>query len=93
MLLIAAAMLAGCGSDRISVDCGREIEDLEDEFGPPQEIEAFQSGPYHRYTYWYWRLGFARTFTWDGGYGSCETTDQNFPPSEQRPGTNPTPGA
>lgn len=84
IILLAVAMLTGCGSDRIAVDCRYEIEDLENELGPPQEIERFESGRYYRYTWWYWRLGFARTFTWDGGYNSCETTDQNFPPREQR---------
>jgi hypothetical protein len=92
IILLTALMLAGCGSDRVAVDCGREIEDLEDELGRPDEIETFESGRYHRYTWWYYQQGFARTFTWDGSYGSCETTDQNFPPGT-RPGTTPTPGA
>lgn len=93
IILLTALLLAGCGSDRISTDCAQEIEDLEDELGNPDEIQALQSGRYYRYTWWYYRLGFARTFTWDGGYNSCETTDQTFPPSEGRPGTTPTPGA
>ena len=93
IILLLAAALAGCGSEKLSGDCSNQIEDLRDELGPPQEIESFESGAYKRHTFWYWRLGFARTFTWDGSTGSCETTDQNFTPSEERPGTNPAPGA
>ena len=93
IILLTALMLAGCGSDRlVSVDCGQEIEDLEDELGQPDEIETFTAGRYNRYTWWYYRLGFARTFTWDGGYNSCETTDQNFPPGQGRPAATSTPG-
>jgi hypothetical protein len=94
IILLTALMLAGCGSGGlVTVDCSQEIEDLEDELGAPDEIQTFQVGRYYRYTWWYYRLGFARTFTWDGGYNSCETTDQNFPPNEGRPGTAPPPGA
>jgi hypothetical protein len=93
IILLLAATLAGCGSEQLSVDCSQQMEDLRDELGQPQEVEGLDAGPYHRYTYWYWTLGFARTFTWDGGYNSCETVDQTFPPSEQRPGSNPAPGA
>ena len=91
--LLLAATLAGCGSEQLSVDCSNQMEDLRDERGPPQDIQGLDAGPYHRYTYWYWRQGFARTFTWDGSYGSCETVDENFPPSEQRPELTPAPGA
>ncbi len=92
--LLLAATLAGCGAEQLSVDCSYQMDDLRDELGPPQDIVGVDYGPYHSYTYWYWREGFARTFTWDGGYNSCETVDQNFPPSDQRPETIPAaPGA
>ncbi len=91
-LLLLAATLAGCNSDKLSGNCGHQMDDFRDQYGEPQEVERFESGSFHRHTWWYWRLGLARTFTWDGAIGSCEMTDQTFAPSEERPATLPPPG-
>ena len=91
-LLLLAATLAGCGSQKLSGNCGEQMNDFREQYGDPQEVERFESGSFARHTWWYWRLGLARTFTWDGAPGSCEMTDQTFPPSEQRPATLPPPG-
>lgn len=85
--LLLAAALAGCGSEKLSGNCAEQMDDLRDLYGEPQEVDRFESGNYHRDTWWYFRIGFARTFTWDGAPGSCEMTDQTFPPGEQRPAT------
>ena len=90
-LLLLAATLAGCGREKLSGNCAHQMDVFRDLHGEPQEVERFESGNFHRHTWWYWRLGLARTFTWDGAPGSCEMTDRTFPPSEQRPATAPQP--
>jgi hypothetical protein len=56
------------------------MEDLRDARGEPEEIRRFDSDRFHEHTWWYGRSGFARTFTWDGSTGSCNTTDATFDP-------------
>ena len=91
VLLLLAASLAGCGDtiQPLSGNCGEQMNDFRAEHGDPQEVERRESGSYMQHTWWYWRLGLARTFTWDGSPRSCEITDRTFPPSEERPETLP----
>jgi hypothetical protein len=79
--LCVAAALGACGSEKLSGDCGYQMDDLRDERGNPQDIETLSSGAFHTQTWWYRQDGFSRTFTWDGSTGSCVTTDATFTPT------------
>jgi len=46
--------------------CDDDIDDMYDKYGAPEEINTYDSGSYHSYTYWYWCDGFSYTFTWSG---------------------------
>jgi hypothetical protein len=83
LFLHAAAILliTGCGSSSLDDDCSSKIDDLHDDHGSPEEIITYRSGDWHGETHWYYRRGFARTFTWeDGTYGSCDVSDTTFNP-------------
>ena len=73
-----ALSLSGCGGSW-SNDCDSEIDDFVSAHGQPEEVERFDSGDYHSWSYWYWSKGIERTFTWSGEL-SCQTSDYTFAP-------------
>jgi hypothetical protein len=79
-LIIAAAALGGCGSQKYDGTCSEEMDDLRDARGEPEEVRRVDIDRYHEHTWWYGRSGFSRTFIWDGSTGSCRTTDATFDP-------------
>lgn len=78
--VLTTVFLAACGSEVFDDDCSHEMDDLREERGEPEEIQRFDSGDYHSHTWWYWRRGFSRNFTWGGPVDDCETSDYTFTP-------------
>ena len=78
LVVLTAALMSACGGG--SSDCDSERADLVDDAGAPEEIDRYDSGDYHSWTYWYWSRGFSRTFTWGGPVDSCEVSDYSFTP-------------
>ena len=79
-------------SQQLSGDCSNQMEDLRDEFGPPQDIEASTLAHINAIPTGTGGMALPGPSPGTEGTGSCETVDQNFPPSEQRPATNPSTG-
>ena len=79
LALVVASALAGCGGG-LDNSCDDEREDLVKSAGNPEELDRYDNGDYHSWTYWYWSSGFARTFTWGGPVNGCEISDYTFSP-------------
>ena len=72
--LVVAAAVAGCGSEEFDDDCSHQMDDLRDEYGPPQSVHRARSGDSYAEIWYY--PSFARGFTWTEGItNSCEVTD------------------
>lgn len=77
---LAAASIAGCGDGGI-FDCDDEMDDLVAAIGQPQEVQSYSSSGYSSVTFWYWRRGLAKTFTWGSNVsGGCEESEYRFSP-------------
>lgn len=78
---VLTAVLAGCGGG--NHDCNSEISDLlKANGGSAESIEKFDDGNYHSWTYWYYKKGFSRTFTWGEPVESCKVSNFSFTPSK-----------
>ena len=78
LIIIISLISAGC-SDLLECDgCNEEMNNLVASRGNPEEINKYDSGNYHSWTFWYWCSGFSMTFTWDDC--SCETSTYTFSP-------------
>ena len=85
VLIISLLMiLGGCildgGGIFIAYNCNDEIEDLKADRGEAEEIEKYDSGDYHTWTFWYWSEGFSMTFTWGTNIHGCKTSQNTFTP-------------
>ncbi len=74
MLLMLCVALLGTGCDgggSGDCDCDDQIERMIEASGPPEEIERMERDDFASATYWYWCLGFARTFNWGDQFDVC----------------------
>jgi len=77
---LALLALCGCGdSSTVTYTCSDEIAAFEAEMGPAEEVTSYDDDAFHSRTYWYYRIGFARSFAW-GNSVACTTGDSVFPP-------------
>lgn len=77
----SALVLSACGGGIFDESCDSQRDDLVKKRGAPDKIDKFDSDDYHSWSYWYWKSGFERTFTWGGAAGSCSTSDYSFTPT------------
>lgn len=61
-------------------DCEEEMDSCIASHGNPEEINKYDTGDYHSWTFWYWCKGFSRTFTWGRIVDNCETSTYTFSP-------------
>lgn len=74
-------LLSGCGEDDSGgSDCSDAINNMIKQNGNPEEVQKYDSGDYHSWTYWYWCRGWSATFTWGSLVGKCETSTYTFSP-------------
>jgi hypothetical protein len=79
-MAVVALALAACGDGGLFVDdCGGEMGDARNAFGPPERSTSYDSGSYHSVTYWWYKRGVSKTFTWGNGQ-DCKVTDFRFTP-------------
>lgn len=81
LMMVILLTFVGC-SDLLKCDgCNKEMDALIAGRGSPEEINKYDSGDYHSWTFWYWCGGFSKTFTWGGSIGcGCEESTYTFSP-------------
>lgn len=82
-ILLSSLALSGClhtSEDNGKGNCDSEIRNLVDQIGDPEEIQRYDASNYHSHTYWYWSMGFSRTFTWGENVYNCDVSDYTFEP-------------
>ena len=77
--MLMLLFLVGCYDDSC-VMCQDEIDMTVANRGDPEEIEKFDSGNYHSWTFWYWSQGYSITFTFSDDSCDCETSTYTFSP-------------
>ena len=83
VLISTVLIFTGCAEEETAEAgnaCSSHIEYIIDELGEAEEINKYDSGDYHSHSYWYWSIGFSRTFTWGGPVEGCEISDYTFSP-------------
>jgi hypothetical protein len=79
LAVVLCLALAGwnCGLS----NCDNEKEDIRSQWGPPEEINAYDTSDYHSEEWWYWTKGFEYTFKWGKNVErGCETSRYSFTP-------------
>ena len=76
IVIFMLGFLSGCEDfDLSGCDCEKQIDDLVDERGEPDDQEFIFENGVNTLTYWYNSAGFAQTFRWGEGTDlCCETT-------------------
>ncbi|MFM1991315.1 MAG: hypothetical protein RJA99_4272 [Pseudomonadota bacterium] len=78
--VLVAALLVGCGSGGLfGDDCGDKMDAAKRDYGNPERSTSYDSGDYHSVTYWWYKKGLSKTFTWSGSE-SCKVSDYRFTP-------------
>jgi len=80
IICILFLLLAGCEKEDDSPSCQGAIDALIDERGHPEEVNKYDDGDYHSWTYWYYTKGYSETFTWGGAAGDCSSSTYTFSP-------------
>ena len=81
---LMAALLMGCASDPDETvnDCAAEMEATVAEHGAAEETVTLSLGAdTHVQQWWYYSLGFARTFAWGDDLPACAVDGQTFEPT------------
>lgn len=83
LLALIPMLFSGCNGDDLfgECNCNDEMNNCTANHGDPEEINKYDSGDYHSWTFWYWCQGFSMTFTWGTNVeGCCETSTYTFSP-------------
>ena len=76
MRLLAAVF---CVITFVGCDCKDEMADARKKYGSPEETNRYDSGEYHSVSYWWWRQGVNKSFSWGHGEG-CKVSTYTFTP-------------
>ena len=78
LISLFSLMFFGCDSD---CNCDEKMENARNTYGPPEEVNTYDSDGYHSVDYWWWSQGRNKTFTW-GSYvdGCCDVSTYTFTP-------------
>jgi hypothetical protein len=78
---LVCLMLALTGWNCNISNCDDEKKDVRSQWGPPEEINTYDTSDYHSEDWWYWTKGFEYTFKWGRHVEhACETSRYNFTP-------------
>lgn len=79
-IFFLAVFLLSCEyEDDKPCNCQEEIDKIVATYGPPEEINSYESKNYYNYDYWYWSKGFEYSFT-SSSSSCCEVSKYTFPP-------------
>jgi len=68
-LLLVIAFLVGCGSGPFETEDARD--EIRAQYGPPEEVNTYDSEGYWTETWWYWSRGVSFTFVREA-YGDID---------------------
>jgi hypothetical protein len=83
IVMLAIVSLAGCvddGDNEKDGDCSIARANTKAAYGEPEEWIAYDSDRYHSLSWWYWSIGFERSFAWGSDIYGCDWSDYNFTP-------------
>lgn len=60
-------------------NCDEEMQEAKSRYGPPEEVNTYDSGDYHSVDYWWWSKGVNKGFTWSKDQ-DCEVSTYTFEP-------------
>ena len=61
-------------------DCSTSMANTVKAYGPAEEWTSYDADGYHSRSWWYWSIGFERSFTWGSNIDGCDWSDYNFAP-------------
>lgn len=81
--LALLASLAGCIDEEEKEkdgDCSKSMANTVKAYGQPEEWTSYDADGYHSRSWWYWSIGFERSFAWGSNIDGCDWSDYNFVP-------------
>lgn len=83
IVVVLLSALAGCAEKpepEIDADCSVSMSNTRTAYGEPEEWTSYDADGYHSRSWWYWSIGFERSFAWGSDVEGCNWSDYNFTP-------------